>query len=34
VILLAAPSVTASLDQEFNAMLDSFTFNATAFPVQ
>ncbi len=34
IILLASPSVTAELDTTFNAMLDSFQFKASAFPVQ
>lgn len=34
VVLFASPSITAALDQTFIAMLDSFKFNATAFPVQ
>ncbi len=34
VILLASPAVTAELDKTLNAMLDSFEFTASAFPVQ
>ena len=34
VILLATPSITASLNSMLDSMLDSFEFQASAFPVQ